>query len=391
MAVAHREVVDEQGVEAVLLDVGENHVELLRPLSEETPVGRFLAKRGPGLHHVAYQVADVQATLAALRERGLRLIDEHAAHRHPRLARGLPAPRLVGRRAHRDRPAARRDTDTMPQRISIGFQASAPLALRVTDEQLTKLNDALGSEGWHEIEAEDGSVRAEPRPRALGAHRERRAPRRLRHRLVGLARPRAVTASRRDERDEGPHAARRALPPRRSGAAGRPGRAARELLDRYNATRHDEQARARGAAARAARQRRRRRRRQARLPLRLRREHRHRRRHVRQLRLRDARHRADRARLDVLAGHAGPAAGRHPSHRPRAAARRLGVRRADHHRRQRVARRRRHRLPGRDHRRRHRGRRGRGGDARPAGGVVAYGNPARVQRPIGERDRVEVP
>jgi methylmalonyl-CoA/ethylmalonyl-CoA epimerase len=76
MAVAHREVVEEQGVEAVLLDVGENHVELLRPLDEETPVGRFLAKRGPGLHHVAYQVADVQATLDTLRDRGLRLIDE---------------------------------------------------------------------------------------------------------------------------------------------------------------------------------------------------------------------------------------------------------------------------------------------------------------------------
>jgi len=76
MAVAHREVVEEQGVEAVLLDVGENHVELLRPLTGETPVGRFLAKRGPGLHHVAYQVTDVQATLDTLRDRGLRLIDE---------------------------------------------------------------------------------------------------------------------------------------------------------------------------------------------------------------------------------------------------------------------------------------------------------------------------
>jgi methylmalonyl-CoA epimerase len=76
MAVTHREVVEEQGVEAVLLDVGENHVELLRPLSEETPVGRFLSKRGPGLHHVAYQVTDVQATLDTLRDRGLRLIDE---------------------------------------------------------------------------------------------------------------------------------------------------------------------------------------------------------------------------------------------------------------------------------------------------------------------------
>jgi methylmalonyl-CoA/ethylmalonyl-CoA epimerase len=75
MALAHREVVEEQGVEAVLLDVGENHVELLRPLSSETPVGRFLSKRGPGLHHVAYQVTDVQATLDTLRDSGLRLID----------------------------------------------------------------------------------------------------------------------------------------------------------------------------------------------------------------------------------------------------------------------------------------------------------------------------
>ena len=76
LELVHREVVEEQGVEAVLLDVGEGHVELLRPLSAETPVGRFLAKRGPGLHHVAYQVDDVQATLTALRERGLQLLDE---------------------------------------------------------------------------------------------------------------------------------------------------------------------------------------------------------------------------------------------------------------------------------------------------------------------------
>jgi len=76
MPLVHREVVDEQGVEAVLLDVGEGHVELLRPLSDDSPVGRFLAKRGPGLHHVAYQVADIEAALGALRDRGLRLIDE---------------------------------------------------------------------------------------------------------------------------------------------------------------------------------------------------------------------------------------------------------------------------------------------------------------------------
>jgi methylmalonyl-CoA/ethylmalonyl-CoA epimerase len=76
LAIAHREVVTEQGVEALLLDVGENHVELLAPLSADTPVGKFLAKRGPGLHHVAYQVADIDAALSTLRERGVPLIDE---------------------------------------------------------------------------------------------------------------------------------------------------------------------------------------------------------------------------------------------------------------------------------------------------------------------------
>jgi methylmalonyl-CoA/ethylmalonyl-CoA epimerase len=76
MPTAHRETVEEQGVEAVLLDVGENHVELLRPLSEDTPVGKFLARKGPGLHHVAYQVTDIDAVLARLKEQGMRLIDE---------------------------------------------------------------------------------------------------------------------------------------------------------------------------------------------------------------------------------------------------------------------------------------------------------------------------
>ena len=76
LRVAHREVVSEQGVEAVLLDGGENHVELLAPLDSETPVGRFLQKRGPGLHHVAYQVNDIDATLAALKRAGMALIDE---------------------------------------------------------------------------------------------------------------------------------------------------------------------------------------------------------------------------------------------------------------------------------------------------------------------------
>jgi len=76
MVLAHRETVAEQGVEAALLDVGESHVELLSPLGPDTPVGRFLTSRGPGLHHVAYAVDDVAAALAALRAAGLRLIDE---------------------------------------------------------------------------------------------------------------------------------------------------------------------------------------------------------------------------------------------------------------------------------------------------------------------------
>ena len=76
MPAVHRETVEEQGVEAALLDVGENHVELLRPLGPDTPVGKFLAKRGPGIHHVAYQVTDVESALQRCRDAGLRLIDE---------------------------------------------------------------------------------------------------------------------------------------------------------------------------------------------------------------------------------------------------------------------------------------------------------------------------
>ena len=75
MPVSHRETVDEQGVEAVLLDVGPCHVELLSPLGPDTPVGKFLAKNGPGLHHVAYRVDDINAELVRLAEAGIQLID----------------------------------------------------------------------------------------------------------------------------------------------------------------------------------------------------------------------------------------------------------------------------------------------------------------------------
>jgi methylmalonyl-CoA/ethylmalonyl-CoA epimerase len=76
MPLVHRETVTEQGVEAALLDVGESHIELLSPLGPDTAVGKFLARKGPGLHHVAYRVDSVQDALAALSKAGMRLIDE---------------------------------------------------------------------------------------------------------------------------------------------------------------------------------------------------------------------------------------------------------------------------------------------------------------------------
>jgi methylmalonyl-CoA/ethylmalonyl-CoA epimerase len=78
MPLAHRETVEEQGVEAALLDVGDGHVELLRPLGPETPVGKFVAKRGEGIHHVAYAVADIDVALEELKSRGIELIDSEA-------------------------------------------------------------------------------------------------------------------------------------------------------------------------------------------------------------------------------------------------------------------------------------------------------------------------
>lgn len=74
--VEHRATVDDQGVRAASLRIGDGRVELLEALGEDTPVGRFLAKRGPGMHHVAYEVSDLGATLAELTSAGAELIDE---------------------------------------------------------------------------------------------------------------------------------------------------------------------------------------------------------------------------------------------------------------------------------------------------------------------------
>jgi methylmalonyl-CoA epimerase len=98
MELAHRETVESQGVEAVLLDVGDGHVELLRPLGPDTAVGKFIEKRGEGLHHVAYRVGDIESALTGLRDAGVELIDARArtgirgsrvAFLHPRATGGV--------------------------------------------------------------------------------------------------------------------------------------------------------------------------------------------------------------------------------------------------------------------------------------------------------------
>ena len=73
---SHRERVEDQGVEEVLFPVGTSFIQLLGSLGADTPVGRFLATRGPGVHHVAYRVDDLAASLTRLRDEGVRLVDE---------------------------------------------------------------------------------------------------------------------------------------------------------------------------------------------------------------------------------------------------------------------------------------------------------------------------
>lgn len=92
------EEVTEQGVRVVMLSIGESHIELLEPLSQDSPVGKFLDKRGPGIHHLAVRVKDIRASLARLKEKGTRLIDESprtgaggclVAFIHPSAANGV--------------------------------------------------------------------------------------------------------------------------------------------------------------------------------------------------------------------------------------------------------------------------------------------------------------
>jgi methylmalonyl-CoA/ethylmalonyl-CoA epimerase len=109
MPVAHRETVESQGVEAVLLSIGDGHVELLRPLGPDTPIGRYLDNKGPGLHHVAYAVDDIDGVLSKLKEAGIEMIDSQprigirqsrVAFVHPRSTGGVLTEIVEPAKAH---------------------------------------------------------------------------------------------------------------------------------------------------------------------------------------------------------------------------------------------------------------------------------------------------
>ena len=76
LEVAHRERVDDQGVEEAMLPLGESYLQLLHPTHEESTVAKFIERRGEGLHHIAYEVDDLRAALAHMKEEGATLIDE---------------------------------------------------------------------------------------------------------------------------------------------------------------------------------------------------------------------------------------------------------------------------------------------------------------------------
>src|SRR6266404_1286973 len=110
LELAGTETVDDQGVRVALLPVGEARIELLEPVSGETPVGRFIAKRGEGLHHICYEVDDLSSKLDELRSRGVRLLDGYprrgaegrlVAFLHPTSAHGVLV-ELVERREHHE-------------------------------------------------------------------------------------------------------------------------------------------------------------------------------------------------------------------------------------------------------------------------------------------------
>ena len=181
MPVQHRETVEQQGVEAVLLGVGESHVELLRPLGPDTAVARFLERSGPGLHHVAYGTDDIESPWSRCARPACA--DRRAApHRHPRQPRGVPAPEGDRRGAHRD--CASSGGALMAdesRRIDIGFQGGAGRRAGEPDAYEEPPQGARQGRGGSLVRTGDHRLEGldRPVPGRLRPDRHRRAPRRL--------------------------------------------------------------------------------------------------------------------------------------------------------------------------------------------------------------------
>ena len=154
MELVHRETVESQGVEAVLLDVGDGHVELLKPLGPETAVGKFVAAKGTGLHHVAYAVEDIDATLPRRHPPDRR----RAPGRHPRQPHRLPSPPLHRRGPDRDRRTSGRTLMAEAQRVEIGFEGGQVVSTRLAEADLKDLRAQLEKGGWHDLHTEDGVI-----------------------------------------------------------------------------------------------------------------------------------------------------------------------------------------------------------------------------------------
>ena len=145
--------VEDQGVEAASLRVGESRIELLEPLGPDTPVGRFLAKRGPGMHHVAFEVDDVGAELERLKAHDVVLVDEtprrglfglQVAFVHPEATGGVLAEFVA-------------DGSNDRVRIEIAFEGSQVLTVYVAASTADDLDRALaGAQDSISFEAEDG-------------------------------------------------------------------------------------------------------------------------------------------------------------------------------------------------------------------------------------------
>ena len=155
----HRETVEEFGVEAALLEIGDAHVELLTPVQPDSGVAKFLERNGPGMHHVAYRTDDIDAALERLRESRPEADRRGAAHRHPRQPRGVRAPQVHRRGAHRDR-ATKGPLMADQRRMDVGFQGGQVLAVRALDRSTTSSEGAGRRQGqrWHTLTTDDSEI-----------------------------------------------------------------------------------------------------------------------------------------------------------------------------------------------------------------------------------------